>query len=63
MWHSALACYTNYSGLVILYTLRVNMSVAAQQMRVDLNWTETEKGYVLVRVLPVAVTYNSDVEA
>ena len=35
------------SGVVVVYTLRVNMSVAAPQMKVDLNWTEVQKGYVL----------------
>eukprot|EP01041_Mallomonas_annulata_P012105 gene12105-25395_t len=35
------------SGIVIVYCLRVNMSVAAQRMRDDLNWSETEKGLVL----------------
>ena len=29
------------------YTLRVNVSVAAQQMRTELNWCETQKGLVL----------------
>lgn len=38
------------SGLTILYTLRVNMSVAAQKMKLDLDWSETEKGFVLVSV-------------
>jgi hypothetical protein len=31
-----------------VYTLRVNMSVAAQEMRDELNWSENEKGLVLV---------------
>lgn len=36
------------SGIVIVYTLRVNMSVAAQKMRDELNWSEAQKGFVLV---------------
>lgn len=36
------------SGLAVVYTLRVNMSVAAQKMRDELNWSESDKGYVLV---------------
>ena len=36
-----------FSGILVCYTLRVNMSVAAQSMRDDLNWNETQKGYVL----------------
>jgi MFS family permease len=36
-----------FVGAVIAYTLRVNMSVCAQKMKDDLDWTETEKGYVL----------------
>lgn len=36
-----------FSGAVIAYTMRVNMSVASQQMMEDLNWTEEGKGYVL----------------
>lgn len=35
------------SGLIIVYTLRVNMSVAAPKMKIDLGWSESEKGYVL----------------
>lgn len=35
------------SGVVIVYTLRVNMSVAAPKMKEELGWSETEKGYVL----------------
>jgi hypothetical protein len=34
-----------FSGILIVYTLRVNMSVAAPKMRDDLGWTEAEKGY------------------
>jgi MFS family permease len=36
-----------FSGILVAYTLRVNISVAAQQMRTELNWTEDEKGLVL----------------
>ena len=39
-----------FSGLAVSYTLRVNMSVAAQRMRTDLNWSEVQKGYVLVGI-------------
>lgn len=39
-----------FFGVAILYFLRVNMSVAVQQIIIDLNWTETEKGLVLVRI-------------
>lgn len=35
------------SGILICYTLRVNISVAAQKMRDDLGWTENQKGSVL----------------
>lgn len=35
------------SGITIVYTLRVNMSVAAQKMRDDLDWSEADKGLVL----------------
>lgn len=35
------------SGIVIVYTLRVNMSVAAQSMRDELSWSETQRGLVL----------------
>lgn len=35
------------SGVVIEYCLRVNMSVAAQSMRDELNWSENQKGLVL----------------
>lgn len=35
------------SGVIIVYTLRVNMSVAAPKMTDELNWTEAQKGYVL----------------
>lgn len=31
-----------------MYTLRVNMSVACVDMADDLNWTDAEKGLVLV---------------
>jgi hypothetical protein len=36
------------SGVTVVYTLRVNMSVAAQTMRDDLDWSESQKGFVLV---------------
>ena len=36
-----------FSGILVAYTLRVNISVAAQQMRTELNWTEDQKGLVL----------------
>lgn len=36
------------SGVLVVYTLRVNMSVACVDMADDLNWTEAEKGLVLV---------------
>jgi MFS transporter, ACS family, solute carrier family 17 (sodium-dependent inorganic phosphate cotransporter), other len=35
------------SGVVIEYCLRVNMSVAAQEMRDELGWSENQKGLVL----------------
>ena len=40
-----------FSGAAIVYTLRVNMSVAAQEMRDELNWSENDKGLVLVENL------------
>jgi len=36
------------SGICIVYTLRVNMSVAAVKMEDDLDWSESQKGFVLV---------------
>jgi ACS family sodium-dependent inorganic phosphate cotransporter len=36
-----------FSGATIAYTLRVNMSICAQQMMDDLGWTESQKGLVL----------------
>jgi hypothetical protein len=45
----------SHSGTAIVYTLRVNMSVASVAMKHDLNWSETDKGYVLVRMLDCAV--------
>lgn len=35
------------SGVVVNYCLRVNISVAVQDMKDDLNWTEYEKGLIL----------------
>ena len=43
-WQSHLLLF---GGIVVVYTLRVNMSVAVETMKDELNWTETEKGYVL----------------
>ena len=34
-------------GIVVVYCLRVNMSVAIQDMRDELGWSESEKGLVL----------------
>jgi MFS family permease len=36
-----------FSGILINYCLRVNMSMAASEIKDDLGWTEGEKGYVL----------------
>lgn len=36
-----------FSGLAVVYTLRVNISVAAQKMRDELEWSESQKGLVL----------------
>ena len=36
-----------WTGIFVVYTLRVNMSVAASAMEEELNWDETQKGYVL----------------
>lgn len=36
-----------FSGIVVVYTLRVNMSVAAQKMRDELGWSESQKGLIL----------------
>ena len=36
-----------WSGIIIIYCLRVNMSVAAQRMRDELKWSETQKGLIL----------------
>lgn len=38
------AAWLLHSGIVVVYCLRVNMSVAAQDMRDELDWTEYEKG-------------------
>lgn len=35
------------SGVIVVYTLRVNISVAAPIMQDDLGWSDAEKGYVL----------------
>ena len=40
-------CLLINSGIALVYCLRVNMSVAAQDMRDELNWSENEKGLVL----------------
>lgn len=42
------SCNTILSGLAVVYTLRVNISVAAQKMRDELEWSESQKGLVLV---------------
>lgn len=34
-----------FTGVLIVYTLRVNMSVAAPKMKDELGWSEVEKGY------------------
>ncbi len=39
---------------MIVYTLRVNMSVAAPDMQDDLGWSDAEKGLILVRYLESA---------
>ena len=36
-----------FTGLLVVYTLRVNISVAASDMRDELNWTEAQKGFIL----------------
>jgi sugar phosphate permease len=36
-----------FVAILINYTIRVNMSIAAPKMKDVLNWTEKEKGYVL----------------
>jgi hypothetical protein len=38
------------SGICVVYTLRVNISVAAPKMKDDLGWSEYEKGLVLVSI-------------
>ncbi|RYG99618.1 MFS transporter [archaeon] len=43
-WEMALLLFT---GVLVVYTLRVNISVAAEDMKDDLNWSEAEKGLVL----------------
>lgn len=35
------------SGILIVYALRVNISIAAPKMAEDLGWSETQKGFVL----------------
>lgn len=39
-----------FSGISILYFLRVNVSVAAEKMKATFGWTEKQKGLVLVRL-------------
>ncbi len=48
--HLFIYLFSNHvnSGAVVVYTLRVNMSVAAPKMLDALGWTESEKGFVLV---------------
>jgi MFS transporter, ACS family, solute carrier family 17 (sodium-dependent inorganic phosphate cotransporter), other len=41
-----MVCLLN-SGILIAYCLRVSISVAAQDMREELDWSETQKGLVL----------------
>ena len=36
-----------FSAATISYTLRVNISIAAQRMRDELGWSEREKGFML----------------
>ena len=36
-----------FTGIVINYCLRVNLSIAASEIKDDLGWTEAQKGYVL----------------
>lgn len=36
-----------FTGILVVFTLRVNMSVAATDMQDELNWSETEKGLML----------------
>lgn len=36
-----------FAGIVVVYTLRVNMSVAVTTMKDDLNWSESEKDFIL----------------
>lgn len=49
------------SGIMVVYTLRVNISVAAQDMRDDLHWSEAQKGLVLVSaLLPAALLPRPD---
>ena len=36
-----------FSGIMLCYTLRVNMSVAVEKMKDELNWSETQKGLIL----------------
>ena len=43
-WETALLLS---SGIIVVYCLRVNMSVAAPEIRKDLHWSEDQKGYLL----------------
>eukprot|EP00981_Chlorochromonas_danica_P015105 scaffold10498_cov179-Ochromonas_danica.AAC.7 len=43
-WEMAFLLFT---GITIVYALRVNISVAAQDMRDELDWSESQKGLVL----------------
>ena len=45
------------SGVLVVYTLRVNISVAANKMTEDLGWSEKEKGLekYVVRVAKILI--------
>ena len=48
-----------HSGIVVVYTLRVNVSVAAQKMRDELHWSENQKGLILVRLWTGFLRFSS----
>lgn len=40
--------FTQVSGIVIIYLLRVNISIAIEEMGDDLEWSNTKQGLMLV---------------
>jgi sugar phosphate permease len=45
-------------GVCINYCIRVNVSIAAQEMKDDLNWTEEQKGELLYALLLSLIVFS-----